>query len=187
MFSWKHWCFLFVSAISFTSFSLLQSSSLCKVFDAVSPDADKLLSFNPSINADVLWDLNVHLADSLTYSSATDRHYNLSQSITTLLGLVTLLLEPLSVVHTLCLLDLFPASGRSVYSVLAFHTLKNSDHVFITVFIDFPISSNEDAPCHYIAFDYSVADGMVLVIISEMSFIWVPGCYSSEMFFNCSH
>ena len=48
--------------------------------------------------------------------------------------------------------------GFCVYSVLAFHALKNSDHVFITVFIDFPISSNEDAPCHCITFDYSVAD-----------------------------
>ena len=41
---------------------------------------------------------------------------------------------------------------------MAFLPLGKSDHVFVSVFIDFPSNSQRDAPFHPIAYDYSRAD-----------------------------
>ena len=41
---------------------------------------------------------------------------------------------------------------------MAFAPLRNSDHVVVSVFIDFPSNSHRDAPFHHIAYDYSHAD-----------------------------
>ena len=40
----------------------------------------------------------------------------------------------------------------------AFPPLGNSDHVVVSVSIDFPTNSQQDAPFHRIAYDYSRAD-----------------------------
>ena len=41
---------------------------------------------------------------------------------------------------------------------MAFPPLGNSDHVVVSVSIDFPINSKQDTPFHRIAYDYSCAD-----------------------------
>ena len=41
---------------------------------------------------------------------------------------------------------------------MAFPPLGNSDHVVVSVSIDFPTNSQQDAPFHHIAYDYSCAD-----------------------------
>ena len=41
---------------------------------------------------------------------------------------------------------------------MGFPPLGNSDHVVVSVFIDFPSNSQRDAPFHRIAYDYSRAD-----------------------------
>ena len=41
---------------------------------------------------------------------------------------------------------------------MAFPPLENSDHVLVSVSIDFPTNSQQDAPFHRIAYDYSHAD-----------------------------
>ena len=41
---------------------------------------------------------------------------------------------------------------------MAFPPLGNSDHVVVSVSIDFPTNSQQDAPFHRIAYDYSRAD-----------------------------
>ena len=41
---------------------------------------------------------------------------------------------------------------------MAFPPLGNSDHVAVSVFIDFPINSKQDTPFHRVAYDYSRAD-----------------------------
>ena len=41
---------------------------------------------------------------------------------------------------------------------MAFPPLGNSDHVAVSVSIDFPTNSQQDAPFHRIAYDYSRAD-----------------------------
>ena len=56
------------------------------------------------------------------------------------------------------LLDLFLSSNSNICSTMAFPTLGNSDHVVVSVSIDFPSYSQLDAPFHWIAYDYSCAD-----------------------------
>ena len=41
---------------------------------------------------------------------------------------------------------------------MAFPPLGNSDHVVVSVSIDFPINSKQDTPFHRVAYDYSHAD-----------------------------
>ena len=56
------------------------------------------------------------------------------------------------------LLDLFISSDASICSTMTFLPLGNSDHVVVSVSIDFPTNSQQDAPFHRIAYDYSRAD-----------------------------
>ena len=60
--------------------------------------------------------------------------------------------------HSPALLDLFLSSGASICSTVAFRPLEISDHVAVSVSIDFPTNSQRDAPFHRIAYDYSRAD-----------------------------
>ena len=60
--------------------------------------------------------------------------------------------------HNPALLDLFFYSDASICSRMALPTLGNSDHVVVSVSIDFPTNSQWDGPFHHIAYDYSCAD-----------------------------
>ena len=60
--------------------------------------------------------------------------------------------------HSPALLDLFISSDASISSAMAFPLLENSDHVVVSVSIDFLSNSQRDAPFHRIAYDYSRAD-----------------------------
>ena len=58
--------------------------------------------------------------------------------------------------HNPALLDLFLTSDANSCSTIP--PLGSSDHVVVSVSIDFPINSQEDAPFHCIAYDYSRAE-----------------------------
>ena len=60
--------------------------------------------------------------------------------------------------HCLALLDSFISSEASICSTMALPPLRNSDHVTVSVSIDFPSYSLKDAPFQCIAYDYSRAD-----------------------------
>ena len=60
--------------------------------------------------------------------------------------------------HNSALLNLFRSSDASICSTMAFPPLGNSDHVVVSVSIDFPSNSQWDALFHHIAYDYSCAD-----------------------------
>ena len=60
--------------------------------------------------------------------------------------------------HSPALLDLFLSSDASICSAMAFPPLGNFDHVVVTVSIDFPSNSQQDAPFYHIAYDYSCDD-----------------------------
>ena len=59
--------------------------------------------------------------------------------------------------HSPALLHLFISSDTSICSTMAFPPMGNSGHVVVSVSIDFPINSKQDAPFHHIAYDYSRA------------------------------
>ena len=66
--------------------------------------------------------------------------------------------------HSSALLDLFLSSGASICSTMAFSPLGNSDHIVVSVSIDFPINSKQDTPFHRVAYDYSRAIYMYICI-----------------------
>ena len=54
-------------------------------------------------------------------------------------------------------MDFFLSSDASICSTKAFPPLRNSDHVVVSVYIDFPSNSPRDAPFH-LAYEHSCAD-----------------------------
>ena len=60
--------------------------------------------------------------------------------------------------HSPDLLDIFISSDASISSTMVFPPLGNSDHVVVSVSIDFPSNSKQDPSFHYTAYDYSHAD-----------------------------
>ena len=60
--------------------------------------------------------------------------------------------------HSAALSNFFLSSDASICSTMVFLPMENSDHVVVSVSIDFPSNSQRDAPFHRIAYDYSCAD-----------------------------
>ena len=60
--------------------------------------------------------------------------------------------------HSHALLDLFLCSDASICFTMAFPPLGNSDHVVVSVSIDFPLNAKQDTPFHRMAYYYSRAD-----------------------------
>ena len=60
--------------------------------------------------------------------------------------------------HSRALLDLFLSSDASICTTMAFSPLGNSDHVVVSLSIDFPSNSQQDNLFHCIAYDFSCAD-----------------------------
>ena len=138
------------------------SSSLCTVFDSISSYIDEVLSINPSANVFVFGDFNVHHKDWLTYSGGTDRpgelcyNFSISNNLTQIVNFPTRIPDCDS--HSPALLDFFLSSDANICSTMAFPPLGNSDHVVVSVSIDFPINSKQDTMLHRVAYDYSCAD-----------------------------
>ena len=115
-----------------------------------------------SANVFVFGDFNVHHKDWLTYSCGTDRpgelcyNFSISKDLTQIVNFPTQISDCDS--HSPALLDLFLSSDASICSTMAFPPLGNSDHVVVSVSIDFPINSKQDSPFHGVAYDNSRAD-----------------------------
>ena len=59
--------------------------------------------------------------------------------------------------HGPALVDFF-FSDDNICSTMAYLPLGNSDHIVVSVSIDFPSNSQRDVPFHRIAYDYSRVD-----------------------------
>ena len=94
----------------------------------------------------------------LTYSGGTDRpgelcyNFSISNDLTQMVNFPTRIPDCDS--HSPALLDLFISSDTSICSTMAFPQLGSSDHVAVSVSIDFPSNSQRDALFHGIAYDY---------------------------------
>ena len=136
--------------------------SLCTVFDSISSSIDEVLSINPSANVFVFGDFNFHHKDYLAYSGGTDRsgelcyNFSISNDTTQMVNFPTQIPDCGS--HSPNPLDLFISSDTSICSTMAFPPLGSSDHVVVSVSIDFPSYSQQDSPFHRIAYGYSRAD-----------------------------
>ena len=60
--------------------------------------------------------------------------------------------------HSPALLKLFLSFDSNICSTLTFPPVGKSDHVVVSVSIDFPSNSQRDAPFHRIVYDCSRAD-----------------------------
>ena len=111
---------------------------------------------NPSANVIVFADFNIHDKDWFTYCGGTDQPgelcYNFftSNDLTQMVNFPTRI--PDSDSHSPALLDLFVSSDGIICSTMAFPSMGNSDHVVVSVSIDFPSNSQRDA------YDYSRAE-----------------------------
>ena len=137
------------------------SSSLCTVFNSISSNIAEVLLINPSANMFVFGDFNVHHKDWLTFSSKTDGpgelcNISISNNHTQMVNVPTQ--TPDCDFHSPALLDLFITSNASTSSTITFPSLGNSDHLPVSVSIDFPSNSQWDALFHRIAYDCSSAD-----------------------------
>ena len=146
-----------------TSFSSIDHFlRLYAVFGSISSNIDQVLSTNPSANVFVFPDFQIHHKEWLTYSGATDRSGELCYNFSVSNGLTQIDNFPTQVPDFDSLsparLDLFLSSDASICSAMAFPPLGNSDHVVVSVSTDFPSNSQQDAPFHHIAYDYSRAD-----------------------------
>ena len=132
------------------------------VFDSIPSNIDEVLSINLSANTFVCGDVNVHHKDWLTYSGGTDQpgelcnNFSISNDLTQMVNFPTW--TPHCDSYSPALLDLFLSSDASICSTMAFPSLGNSDHVVVSVSIDFPTNSQWDAPFHCIAYGYPRAD-----------------------------
>ena len=150
-------------SVSYFSFLYQSPSSLlCSVFDSISSKIDEVLSINPSDNVFVFEYFNVHHKGWLSYSGRTDRpgefcyNFSISNELCHIVNFPTLVPDCDS--HSPAPLDFFLSSDVSSCSTMAFPPLRNSDHVVVSVSIDFPSNSQWDALFHCIAYDYSRAD-----------------------------
>ena len=114
----------------------------------------------------VFGDFNVHHNDWLTYSGGSDRPGELCYNFYILNDLTQMVNFPTWIPdcdsYNLALLDLFISSFASICSTMAFSHLGNFDYVVVSVSIDFPSNTQQDAPFHCIVYDYSRADWDVL-------------------------
>ena len=98
----------------------------------------------------------------MTYSGGTDRpgdfcyNFSVSNDLIQMVNFPTWIPDCDS--DSPALLGLFLSSDTSICSTIAFPPLGNSDHVVVSVSIDFPTNSQQDAPFHRIAYEYSCAD-----------------------------
>ena len=60
--------------------------------------------------------------------------------------------------HSPALFDLFISYDANICSTIAFPPLGNSDHVVVSVYLDFTSHSQWDASFHHIFYGYSRAD-----------------------------
>ena len=143
--------FFFVFFTGFTSFSVLLIFPLLMTifvfvhgFDAISSNIDQILSVNPSANVFVFSNFKVHHKNWLTYSAGTDRSGELCYDFPILNFLfrwLTFQLGSLRDSHSPALLDFFLFIDSTICSISAFPPLGNSDHLVVSVSINFPSKS----------------------------------------------
>ena len=156
------WLALLHSVSCFFSCCWSPSSFLCMVFNSISSNIGKVLLINPSANVFVFGKFNIHHKDWLTYCDGTDKtgelcyNFSISNDLTQIVNFPTRIPDCDS--HSPALLDLFLSSDISTCSTLTFPSLGDSDNVVVSVSIDFPITSKQDAPFHGMACHYSCAD-----------------------------
>ena len=124
------------------------------VFDFTSSNIDEVLSINLSA-VFAFGGFTIHHNDWFTYSGGTEQpgelcyNFSISNDLTQMVNFPTWIPD----CESPALLDFFLFSDASICSTMAFPPLGNSDHVAVSVSIDFPSNSQQDALFHHIDYD----------------------------------
>ena len=138
---------MFLTGFTSLSFLLLFPPSITffvfvHSFDSISSNIDEVLSINPSA-VFVFGDFNVHHKDWPTYSGRTDWPGELRYNFSISNDLIQMVHFPTRIPdcdsHSPAL-----SSDTSICSTMAFPPLGNSDHIVVSVSIDFPSNSQRD-------------------------------------------
>ena len=137
------------------------SSSLCMVFDCISSNIDEVLLINPSTNALSLKTLMSIIRTDLPIllqliDLVNSVNFSISKNLTQMVHFPTWILDYDS--DSPALLDLFLSSDTSICSTMAFPPFGNSDHVAVSVSIDFLSHSQQNSLFNRIAYGYSQAN-----------------------------
>ena len=81
----------------------------------------------------------------------------------TLLRWLTFLLRSQVVILIVLLFWFYLFLDTSICSAMTFPPFRDSDHVVVSVSIDFPSNSQQDSLFHRTAYDYSCADSFVII------------------------
>ena len=138
-------------------FYLPPSSSLYTVFDAVSSNADNVISFNPYSNEFTFGNLNVHHSIIRSPYTILAKLIKLVNSVK-ILSQMALLRLPTSLFWSLTLMLWAPVFWIQFYLLtlkswpkicypVSFPVLGNSDHVVVSVSNDFPLNRNHE--CYF--------------------------------------
>ena len=108
-------------------------------FYSISSYIDDVLSISPFANVFAFGDFQKsHQKDWLTYSGGTDRPGELCYSFSISNNLTQMVNFPTQIPDCgTALLDFFPSSDASICSTMAFPPTGNSDHVIVSVSIEF--------------------------------------------------
>ena len=133
------------------------------VFDPILSNIDEVLLINPFVNVFVFGDFNFDHKDQLTYSGRTDGSGELRclNDLTQMFNCPTQI--PDCDFLSLALFDLFLSSKASIYFTVAFPPLGNSDHVVVSVSVNF--SHIHNGMPHFLALFMTILIGTVFVII----------------------
>ena len=130
------------------------------VFVSISSNVDEVLLIKPSTYVFIFGDFNIHHKDWLTYSGEADQlaelcyNFSISNDLTQMVNIPTRIPDCDS--HSPTLLDFF--LDTSICSAMTSPLLENSDHLVVSISIDFPSNSQRDSLFHCIAYDYSRTD-----------------------------
>ena len=161
----SYFCFQLALLHSVSYFFILYrllSSCLCTVLDSILSNIDEVLSITHLL---MIFSLETLTSITRTGLPILVELIDLVNSVTTFLSQKTLLRwvtfllasQTVILIVLLCWIFFF-FSDASICSVMVFPPLGNSDHVVVSVSIDFPSNSQQDAPFHCITYDYYRAD-----------------------------
>ena len=140
------------------------------VFYSISSNKDEVLSIKPCTYVLIFGVFNIHHTDWLTCSGGADQrgelcyNFSISNDLTQMINFPTRITDCNS--YSPALLDFF--LDTSICSTMGSPLLGNSDHLAVSVSIDFPSNSQRGSLFHRRACDYSRADWDGFVIIREM-------------------
>ena len=186
----KLYRFLFMFSIGFTLLNVLLLFPLLSTFFVfmhgllfifllfiqfiwTTSNIDEVLSINPS-NVSVFGDFNAHHKDWPTYSGGTNSpselcyNFYISNDLPLMVNFPTWITDCDS--HNPALLDLFLSSDASICSTMAFPLFGKSDHVAVSVSIDFPTKSKYPI-LNLLSLLPSIAKHMTILKLTEMVFV----------------